>query len=151
MTTFTITDAELEHLPAMVELLQHLFAQEHDFTPNPAQQARALTLILSHPQTGRLFVATSCEQVLGMVSLLFTVSTATGGYAAWLEDLVVRPSHRNRGIGSALLEHVISWAKAEGLGRITLLTDCDNERAQALYTHKGFNASRMLPLRLLLR
>jgi ribosomal protein S18 acetylase RimI-like enzyme len=83
-----------------------------------------------------------------MASLLFTVSTAEGGRAAWFEDLIVLPEHRRRGIGSALLGFVIREAKREGVLRITLLTDSGNERAQALYRKLGFTPSTMQPMRL---
>lgn len=151
MASISIIEAQLEHLSSMVELLQHLFAQEREFTPNSAQQTAALALILSHPQSGRLFVAIRGGDVLGMVSLLFTISTAGGGYAAWLEDLVVDPRVRSQGVGGALLDHVISWARTQGFVRLSLLTDGDNERAQDLYVRRGFTKSQMLPLRLQLR
>ncbi|MGH8745005.1 MAG: GNAT family N-acetyltransferase, partial [Burkholderiales bacterium] len=68
--------------------------------------------------------------------------------AAWLEDLVVRPDRRGWGIGRALLEHVAEQARANGVLRITLLTDPDNERAHALYRSLGFEFSAMRPMRL---
>ena len=78
-------------------------------------------------------------------------STAEGGKAAWLEDCIVRLEHRRTGIGKALLEHVIAQARAEGALRLMLLTDGDNERAQALYRKAGFQNSAMLAMRLMLR
>jgi ribosomal protein S18 acetylase RimI-like enzyme len=74
---------------------------------------------------GRLFVLTRGPNILGMVSLLFTISTAEGGKAAWLEDLVVRPEQRQRGLGTRLLRAAVDWARKEGLTRITLLTDAE--------------------------
>jgi ribosomal protein S18 acetylase RimI-like enzyme len=61
---------------------------------------------------------------------------------------VVRPDHRKQGIGAKLLEYVIAQARAEGLVRITLLTDMQNERAQVLYRKLGFVGSPMKPMRL---
>jgi len=43
---------------------------------------------------------------------------------------------------------VISQARAEGVLRITLLTDMQNESAQALYRRAGFVGSPMRPMRL---
>ena len=132
----------------MVGLLGCLFKQEQDFSPVASKQRRALELILAQPAMGRLFVLTRGHSVLGMVSLLFTISTAEGGKAAWLEDLVVRPDHRYKGLGTRLLRAAIDWARKEGLTRITLLTDADNARARRLYLRQGFAASAMQPLRL---
>jgi GNAT superfamily N-acetyltransferase len=132
----------------MVELLSLLFKQEADFAPSPAKQRRALELILAQPSMGRLFVLTRANRVLGMVSLLFTISTAEGGKAAWLEDLVVRTDHRGHGLGTRLLRAAVDWARKEGITRITLLTDANNVGARGLYVRHGFVPSAMQPLRL---
>ena len=69
----------------------------------------------------------------------------------WFEDLVVHPDERKRGIGEALLKHVVAQARADGVLRITLLTDMQNERAQAMYRRAGFVGSPMRPMRLKIR
>ena len=79
------------------------------------------------------------------------LDTAEGGKAAWFEDLVVAPEHRQRGIGEALLKHVVAEARKEGVLRLTLLTDMQNERAQAMYRRVGFVGSPMKPMRLKLK
>ena len=147
----TFGPADPRDLPQLVELLGQLFEQEAEFTPDSAKQETALKLIFSDPARGRLFVARDGRRVVAMASLLFTVSTAAGGRAAWFEDLVVRPEYRKQGIGAKLLEYVIGQARAEGVLRITLLTDMQNERAQALYRRVGFVGSPMKPMRLKLR
>src|SRR5437763_1908933 len=91
--------ATKKDLPALVDLLGVLFAQEADFVPDAAKQRRALEAILSDPRIGRIYVARESERVIGMVSTLYTISTAEGGKAAWLEDMVVLPECRGRGIG----------------------------------------------------
>ena len=143
-----VREARGSDVGAMVELLGYLFKQERDFTPTPAKQRRALELLLAQPALGRLFVLTRGSKILGMVSLLFTISTAEGGKAAWLEDLVVRPDQRDHGLGTRLLRAAVDWARKEGLTRITLLTDADNARARRLYLRHGFAVSVMQPLRL---
>jgi GNAT superfamily N-acetyltransferase len=143
-----VREARVGDLDAMVELLGHLFKQESDFAPSASKQRRALALILSQPSAGQLFVLTVDDKVLGMVSLLFTISTAEGGKAAWLEDLVVKPEQRGRGLGTRLLRAAVDWARREGITRITLLTDSDNVGARGLYLRHGFKTSAMQPLRL---
>jgi GNAT superfamily N-acetyltransferase len=143
-----VREARGADVEAMVELLSHLFKQEKDFAPCAAKQRRALEIVLAQPAMGRLFVLTRGSSLLGMVSLLFTISSAEGGKVAWLEDLVVRPDQRGRGFGTRLLRAAVDWARKEGLMRITLLTDADNGRARRLYLRHGFAASAMQPLRL---
>jgi len=140
--------ATVKELAQMVELLGVLFTDEAEFQPDAGKQTRALEAILANPTIGKLFVAREGKRVIAMASLLYTVSTAEGGKAAWFEDLVVHPEERKRGIGEALLKHVVAAARAEGVLRITLLTDMQNERAQAMYRRAGFVGSPMRPMRL---
>ena len=143
--------AKKEHLPQMVELLGILFTHEAEFSPDAEKQKRALESIFADPAIGRLYVARDGRRVVAMASLLFTVSTAEGGKAALFEDLVVSPDHRKQGIGAKLLEYVIGQARAEGVLRLTLLTDMQNEQAQVLYRKLGFVGSPMKPMRLKLK
>ena len=143
--------AKSADLPRLVELLGILFESEAEFSANPEKQRAALQALLADPGRGRIFVARDGRQVVAMASLLYTVSTAEGGKAAIFEDLVVAPEHRKRGIGEALLRHVVAEARKEGVLRITLLTDMQNERAQAMYRRAGFVGSPMKPMRLKLK
>ncbi len=143
-----IRPAAAADIPRLAALLALLFTQEADFTPDAARQRRALELILDNPHSGCLYCATYSGTVIGMVSLLFTISTAEGGRAAWLEDLVVDPAWRNRGIGKQLLDHAVAEARLAGCVRVTLLTEGDNHRAIRLYTRAGFARSAMTPFRL---
>jgi GNAT superfamily N-acetyltransferase len=132
----------------LCQLLALLFTQEADFSPDVERQARGLTLILDQPRVGRIYCACDGDTVVGMVSILFTVSTAEGGPVAWLEDMVVRPSHRNQGIGEALLQKAVAGARDSGCTRITLLTDAVNRSAMRFYERAGFVPSAMTPFRL---
>jgi len=144
----TLGSAARSDIPRLVELLGLLFSQEREFSPDPEKQSEALEAILADPKVGRLYVAKDGSRVVAMASMLFTVSTAEGGKAALFEDLVVSPDYRKQGIGAKLLEYVIGQARAEGVLRLTLLTDMQNEQAQVLYRKLGFVGSPMKPMRL---
>jgi len=140
--------ATREDLPQLVALLGVLFSQEAEFAPDDAKQTRALEKILSDESVGRIHVAREGDRVVAMASLLYSISTAEGGLAATFEDLVVLPGYRGKGIGAALLQHVIAEARKQGVLRLTLLTDKQNKRAQALYRKLGFVESTMKAMRL---
>ena len=148
--TILIEPASEPFLSQCVDLLGLLFAQEADFQPDPAAQLRGLRRILADPAQGQLLLARDGEEVLGMISLLWSTSTALGAPVAWLEDLVVAPGRRGQGLGRALAIAAVELCRERGLGRITLLTDSDNDRARALYVSMGFRPSTMVPMRLLL-
>lgn len=143
-----LSEATLDDIEQLTELLQLLFSQEADFIPNPAKQHEGLQHIIRSPEIGRILVWREGSAILGMVNLLFTVSTAEGGKVAILEDMVVHPAHRGSGIGGQLLDAAIEFCKTLGCARITLLTDRDNRAAIRFYSRKGFQESAMLPLRL---
>ena len=148
MTDVRFEQAKASDLQRLVELLGILFESEAEFSADAEKQRVALQAILADTGKGKIYVAREGRQVVAMASLLYTISTAEGGKAAIFEDLVVAPEHRKRGIGEALLKHVVAEARAEGVLRITLLTDMQNERAQAMYRRVGFVGSPMKPMRL---
>jgi len=143
-----ITPANTSDIPALCELLGILFSQEADFKPDFDTQSRGLACIINSPEIGVILVARKNSRVVGMVNLLYTISTALGARVALLEDMVVSPSMRGSGVGSRLLEQAIQTAHSSGCKRITLLTDHDNEPAQRFYQRHGFTFSAMIPLRL---
>jgi GNAT superfamily N-acetyltransferase len=145
---FELGVARVEELPQLAALLGVLFSQEAEFAPDSAKQTRALEQILSDKAKGTLYVARDEGRVVAMASLLYTVSTAEGGLSALFEDLIVLPGHRGRGIATALVKFIVQEARKQGVLRLTLLTDMQNERAQALYRKLGFADSSMKPMRL---
>ncbi|MND04667.1 putative acetyltransferase [compost metagenome] len=60
---------------------------------------------------------------------------------------MVRADRRGQGIGLALAEAAIAFARAQDCSRITLLTDEDNNSAQWFYGRVGFRRSAMVPMR----
>ena len=145
-----IEQATLEDLPQLTDLLTDLFEQEGDFTPDRAKQMRGLRLILEQPSRGRIFVLRQNGMILSMINLLFTISTAEGGFVILLEDVIVHRDFRGHGFGGKLLEHAIDYARKKDFLRITLLTDRINEESQRFFKAHGFFESKMIPLRLIL-
>jgi ribosomal protein S18 acetylase RimI-like enzyme len=64
--------------------------------------------------------------------------------------MVVTENARGKGIGTALINRVLDYAEAQGVRRVTLLTDSENYTAQALYKQSGFTRSDMVIFRQLL-
>ncbi len=143
-----VREATANDTPELCGLLAILFTQEADFKADARKQARGLRLLLEQPKVGRVYCATEGNKVIGMVSILFTVSTAEGSRAAWLEDMIVHPTRRGQQIGRRLLREAIRGARAAGCRRITLLTDTTNKPAMRFYERSGFARSRMVPFRL---
>jgi ribosomal protein S18 acetylase RimI-like enzyme len=120
---------------------------ESDFEPERDKQMSGLREILDNPALGRLFVLRIDGKVAGMANALITVSTAEGGRVLLLEDVIVGREFRGGGWGRKLVEQVMAWAHEQGLTRITLLADRDNQAALDFYRKLGFACSHMTVLR----
>ena len=142
-----IDQATLSDIPQLCVLLDELFNQEAEFTPDHELQGRGLSKILNNEDIGVILVVRESDKVIGMVNILYTISTALGGRVGNLEDFVVLPEYRNSGIGSKLLSYALNFAKKRGCQRITLLTDDDNQDAHRFYLRNGFSRSSMIPFR----
>src|SRR3989442_2013379 len=147
---FVIEPATQADLDELSEMLGELFAQESDFRPDKEKQLRGLRLIFEQPNRGRVFVLRRDNAIVGMINLLFTISTAEGGFVILLEDLVVHDEFRDHGYGSQLLEYAINFARQKNFLRITLLTDRPEIKSQAVFKRHGVFHSAMIPMRLLI-
>jgi ribosomal protein S18 acetylase RimI-like enzyme len=68
---------------------------------------------------------------------LCVFSTLTGPKAC-LDDLVVAPAWRRRGIARALMENAIEQARAAGASRIDLTANTEKQAGRTVYRSLGF-------------
>lgn len=126
----------------MSSLLSELFAIEDDFIVDAEKQSCGLKLLLDTPNAVVL-VAEEDERVIGMVSMQSLVSTAIGESVGLIEDMIVTQAHRSKGIGSSLLEALITESAKKNYGRLSLGADNRNSGAIAFYQKYGFTTSHM--------
>ncbi|MGE4488055.1 MAG: GNAT family N-acetyltransferase [Kiritimatiellales bacterium] len=143
---FWIRPASAADLPAMVRLLQELFSIETEFTVDAEKQKCGLQLLLDSSKAG-IWVAERRGRLVGMVTVQLMVSTAEGGYSGLLEDLVVSSAYRRRGLGRALLNAAVKWAREQGATRIQLLADARNVPAIIFYRKLDWRQTNMIALR----
>lgn len=70
---------------------------------------------------------------VGFVHWVEHVSTWSANEVTYLEDLFVHPDCRKSGVGRALIEHVVAFAKERGHSQVYWLTAEDNTTARSLY------------------
>jgi GNAT superfamily N-acetyltransferase len=82
-----------------------------------------------------LFVAQAQDRWIGLaLGVRWAEDPEIGHlYAMWVE-----PQSRRTGVGRALVEAVIDWARAAGLRTIQLLVTASNHEAVAFYRRCGF-------------
>ncbi len=116
-----VTIASSKDIPELCELLDSLFTQEAEFIPDREVQASGLAAVINDPKVGDILVARKDGEIIGMVNLLYTVSTALGERVALLEDMVVSPNERQQGVGSDIIRQAVDFVKEKDCKRITLL------------------------------
>lgn len=142
----TIRPAEKTDMATLVALLRQLFAIEEDFRIDGDRQRRGLAMLLDNPQA-LILVAEAAGRVIGMCSGQLLVSTAEGGPALLMEDVVVAEGFRGCGAGRLLVSAMADWAAARGAFRLQLLADRDNSRALSFYRAIGWQATNLICLR----
>jgi len=142
-----VRPARTEDLDGLVCLLETLFSIEDDFVIDTDKQRRGLEMMLNNGR-GRILIAeTANGTVVGMCSGQLTVSTAEGGPAVLIEDVVVHEEWRGQGIGAQLMDGITTWARGNEAGRLQLLADVENIPALDFYKHLGWQPTQLICLR----
>ena len=147
----TLRHARPGDIPRMCDLLAELFSIESDFVPDREKQVHGLSALIAHPP-GKVLVLVAVIDgvVVGMATVQTLISTAEGGRVGLVEDVVVDREFRNLGIGTRLLEEIMTWSKSAGLKRLQLLADSDNQPALDFYSARGLIRTRLTCLRKML-
>jgi GNAT superfamily N-acetyltransferase len=142
-----IREAVPSDIDELVGLLAELFSIEADFTFNDSLQRQGLTMMLDNPEDRCILIAEVNGNVVGMGSVQVLVSTAEGGLAGLVEDIVVSEPYRRKGIGALLLTSLEKWASQRGLTRLQLLADQDNAPALEFYEKMKWKTTWLICLR----
>jgi ribosomal protein S18 acetylase RimI-like enzyme len=78
-------------------------------------------------------VVDKAGNVIGFTQYQLMFRSLGGGKVCYLSDLYVRPDCRGSGAGRALIDHVIGFAKANGIANLRWLTQDFNHDARRLY------------------
>ena len=141
-----IRSAKHEDLYGMLLLLQQLFSIEADFNFDALRQEKGLQLLLDS-ENAVIMVAERFHSIIGMGTAQLVISTSEGGLSLLIEDVVVKPSRQNQGIGTNLLRALGDWGADRGARRRQLLADQNNSSALAFYHHDGWQQTQLICLR----
>jgi putative acetyltransferase len=123
------------HLPVVRELFQEYAASlpfslcfqgfETELASLPGRYA---------PPAGRIFLAQDGPDAAGCIAL-----RPLGPGLCEMKRLYIRPTHRARGLGRILTQHLIAEARSIGYEAMRLDTSADMHAAQRLYESLGFH------------
>jgi GNAT superfamily N-acetyltransferase len=95
------------------------FYAEDGFTTS-ASELRDNLAMLVHTDTARVAVAVDHVQIVGFAITTVSFGLEQGAVAE-LEDLFVEPAHRRTGIGAALIDDSVDWARSRGCRSLELV------------------------------
>jgi GNAT superfamily N-acetyltransferase len=142
-----VREAVSGDIDGLLPLLKELFSIEADFCFNEDLQRHGLTMMIDPCESRCMLIASAGNRIIGMASIQTLISTAEGGRSGIVEDVVVTPEWRGKGIGRCLLEAIETWAHAKGLKRIQLLADTTNKQALEFYGNSGWMTTQLICLR----
>jgi len=136
-----IRPAEPSDAPALVDLSGEIGGEDGAWLltteawRSVADERRYLRAVRGHPDAA-VFVVEDGHRLVGRLSLARDGHPASAHVADL--GLMVAASHRRRGVGRALLDQAVAWAKKSGVRKLELHVFPWNEPAIALYESFGF-------------
>lgn len=118
----------------MLDILPATRNEKDDELARVARPASSPDTLRVAQAAGRLWVAVGADDRAVGFALVREIDGL-----AHLEELDVRPAEGRKGLGSALVETVCSWAKAEGFVAVTLSTFRDVPWNGSFYRRRGFS------------
>lgn len=128
----TISTASVEQLDAIEHIERGCFADD-------AFTRRQLNYLICKAQGG-CFVAHLDRQLAGYISLLTRRSTSI----VRIYSVAVAAQARGHGIGQALIDRAVAYAREQGRREVSLEVRTDNTPALALYARNGFVPDKLL-------
>ena len=126
-----------------------------EYTPETANRIRELLIQLSRsgkdrgeipkawfddliasPSHDMLIAYDDNDQIIGIATLSIIMGPIVRK-AAYLEDFVTDTTVRGQGVGSALWQAMLDWAKDKGCTELCFTSGHGREAAQAFFLHKG--------------
>ena len=115
--TFSIRPAVEADTPLILRFIRELAEYEHLLHEVVADEDALRTWIFQKGGAQVLLAQEGLEPV-GFALYFHNFSTFLGKCGLYLEDLYVRPEHRGKGYGLALLKRLAAIAVSEGCGRL---------------------------------
>ena len=106
---------------------------------SPEVLQRSYRYVINHPEKVLIFIILIEGVVTGTASLhMGHYSTWNDNWYGHIEDVIIDPAYRGRGLACHLLRHVISAAREQDLSRLELNALVDNHAARRTYEKLGF-------------
>lgn len=130
-------------LRALSEASEYLGEPFAKAAVQPTYYWEQLTRSITEPGGDVMFLAEDGEEVIGAAYGLLDRGRNRGG---GVRGMWVDPVWRGQGVGRALLQEVLAWARELGLNYLGLWAPVDSAAANALYMRAGFRKTGNIAL-----
>ena len=134
---FVIRPAKVADVPVILELIRALATYERAPNEVTATEESLAEVLFGKKPAAEVLLAVENEKAIGFAVYFHNFSTWLGRPGLYLEDLFVKPEHRGRGYGRALLIHLANIARDRGCGRMEWAVLDWNEPAIQFYRSLG--------------
>jgi GNAT superfamily N-acetyltransferase len=115
---FLIRPATSGDVPVILELIRALATYERAPNDVTATENGLVEVLFDEKPSAEVLLAFENETAVGFAVFFHNFSTWLGRPGLYLEDLFVRPEHRGKGYGRALLIYLAKIARERGCGRM---------------------------------
>jgi GNAT superfamily N-acetyltransferase len=137
LSGLTIRPATVTDVPTILELIRELATYERAPDEVTATEGQLVDVLFGKKPDAEVLLAFEDEGPVGFAVYFYNFSTWLGRAGLYLEDLFVRPEHRGKGYGRALLVELAKIARARGCGRMEWAVLDWNEPAIEFYRKLG--------------
>ena len=130
--------AQERDIPTLLPFVQQ-FYHHFKYPFHEAQKSDILNDLIQHESLGRIMLIKHNDSAIGYVLLVFSFSLEFNGSIAFLDELFIEPSGRQKGVGSQVLAQVESLCVTLGMKAVRLESEAHTERATALYARSGYH------------
>ena len=134
---FIIRPAAAGDVPMILELIRELATYERAPNQVAASEKQLVDVLFGEKPAAEVLLAFEDEKPVGFAVFFHNFSTWLGRPGLYLEDLFVKPDHRGKGYGRALLVDLAKIARERGCGRMEWAVLDWNEPAIEFYRKLG--------------
>jgi GNAT superfamily N-acetyltransferase len=134
---FKIRPATREDVPIILQLIRDLATYERAPNDVVATEGGLIEVLFGQNPAAEVRLAYEGNEPVGFAIYFYNFSTWLGRAGLYLEDLFVKPEHRGKGYGRALLVDLAKIARERGCGRMEWAVLDWNEPAIQFYQKLG--------------
>ena len=124
--------------PTLLPFVQQ-FYHHFKYPYQEEQKSNVLSHLMQDESLGRIMLIEHGESAIGYILLAFSFSLEFNGPIAFIDELFIEPSGRQKGVGSQVLSQVENLCASLGMKAVRLESEAHNERATALYARSGYH------------